>query len=230
MYSQSYNPTLGGYMDINEDAIGYVEQAIGTPEVKSAKFATIVNARAAQEESPRTKAFIRRTQHVAKNHVSGIMRGDRKIQNIELFDVQALGGQKQARFFKEDKNKTIGLTNVSGGKVRTNFLLVGIRLLICVDATGAGTAGIYGEVAGVEKNGNFTLRVGNVTIMEDQPIEVFNTDNRTDIEVGYYEIGTPRMLTAETGLDFRVEFPVALPANTYIKAILVGAADLEATI
>ena len=226
----SYNNTIGT-VDISsaESILGAVELAKTGNIPARNQIQKFLNQRAEAEPNPQIAAYIKRGLYLEKNALVGLIQGTKKLKPVWLYDVKPCGSNREVRFFMENDQPTVGLRNITAGKVDRNMAIIGLSLMSAVDATNGGLGSKYSELAGSLTNLEWELKFGTVTVEEKGCGEMFNTENRTDVPQGFFKFEAVRMLTEKTRIDLRVNLPIVAPANTYLKAILICIEDYDTT-
>ena len=169
--------------------------------------------------------FLRKAAMLPSDIQKGLM--DKRLQMVdcEFYFVKPIGGVKTIKMITDSDNKAAGLGNVSKQKLEkdNHFLLFGIVLL-------AGIAPLKEDVTfdvipHEIRNGDFEFKINggkNITPAARVSCETFDTGGRTDIRKGLLKLENPKLVEAEQGLEFNIDFAAAPAANTWLKAILVG--------
>ncbi|MBI4946303.1 MAG: hypothetical protein HY840_07875 [Bacteroidetes bacterium] len=178
----------------------------------------------ALKQNSRTE-FLRKAAMLPADIQKGLL--DKRLQMVdsEFYFVKSAGGFKTVKMITDSDNKAPGLGNVSKQKLEkdNHFLLSGVVLL-------AGIAPLKEDVTfdvipHEIRNGDFELKINGgkaITPAARVSNEAFDTGGRTDIRKGLFRLENPKLVEAEQGLEFNLDFAVAPAANTWLKAILIG--------
>lgn len=196
------------------------------PTQKAMAMRKMLNKRppVALKQNSRTE-FLRKASMLPADIQKGLMDKRLQLVDSEFYFVKAAGGVKTVKMITDGDNKAAGLGNVSKQKLEkdNHFLLGGIVLL-------AGIAPLKEDVTfdvipHEIRNGDFEFKINggkNITPAARIACEAFDTGGRTDIRKGLFRLENPKLIEAEQGLEFNIDFAAAPAANTWLKAILVG--------
>lgn len=155
---------------------------------------------------------------------NGLSTGAMQIRKQHPYAVKGLAtGDQLVKMFMSTDVKEDGKTNVQAGKLDSNTLLYlqGIRLLYRKAGTKTFTTSLPDEL----KNGEFTLKMGDFTLLENAPVSQFRADETEQEQGGYFDLGAPRFVESQIAIDFDIQLAEnALSASAGdIKIELVGA-------
>jgi hypothetical protein len=120
--------------------------------------------------------------------------------------------------------KLAGITNVNSRKLEENnfFLLTAIIL-----QTGAYSSAPHDAVFDIPcrevLNGEFSLKNGDKVLIQPSSARVFDTSTRNTVIPGEWKLDNPKFIAPQVEIIPELKLPVAVPSNTAVKLILVGA-------
>jgi hypothetical protein len=183
---------------------------------------------ASTENNSRTK-MLRLLPYFPADIQRGLLERRLQLVDSEYYFVKSIAGVKNVKMILDTDNKAAGLGNVSKQKLEkdNHFCLTGVVLLSGVAPVGGGKEDVTFDVIPHEiRNGDFEFKINggkNITPPSRVSCEKFDTGNRTDIRKGLWVLDNPKPVEAEQAMEFNIDFAAAPIANTWAKAILVGA-------
>lgn len=147
-----------------------------------------------------------------------------KVVNNAFYRIMDFSGLKQQDLMLNADTKLSGVTNVNNRKLEENnyFLLTSIILQT------ATLTGNFGEPKNEILNGEFQLKNGDKVLIPASSCKVFDTKSKTNCICGEWKLDNPKFITPQTEIIPELKLPVAAPANTRIKLVLVGAGLVKA--
>lgn len=231
-------------MDINAvindadvlNAIGYAplaeqEALMGTimkipnPAQRQAAMSKVLRPQNINESTMTSRGqAMSRLGALPKEIQQGLVQKKLQLVDTRFYFVKAANAVTSVRMIETSDTKAVGVTNVDRGKLDKDnyFLLTGLILLSGVNASPL--AASFGTVATTIANGDFEFKCsGNKYLLpKDSSCQVFDTNNRTDIENGLFKLDNPKWIEPQAEINFDIRFPVATAANTNIKLVMVG--------
>lgn len=155
----------------------------------------------------------------------GLVQKRLQLVDSAYYFVKNASGLKNIKMITDTDNKAPGLGNVSKQKLEkdNHFLMDGIVLLA---GTGAQKETVSFDIIPKEiRNGDFQLKInGSKTITPASRVscEVFDTTGRTDIRRGLWKLDNPKLVEAESGMEFDLDAAASVAENTWVKTIMLG--------
>lgn len=178
------------------------------------------------------KFFPQLPDHIKHDLKTGKLRlGDQVV-----YSIKPIGSSTTIKMFLPQDDKSIGLRNVSNAKLPKGqaMLVSGIYLLVGVaPAALAGSptedeikATVFGSVQGVGAvaNGEFSLKANKTTIVPETSNRAFCTDGNGSVNLGYYKLDNPRLISDDVLIEFTVELGTTedIGQDTYLYVGLDG--------
>ena len=226
--------TLGEITNSELDLMGVItdEELMGALEaatpVQRKAFAQKVKQQpktAAAPERNSSRSELERRMHLLPKEIrDGIARKTLQAVDAAFYVTKNVSGNRVIKMMKDDDNKVVGVSNISGGKFEKGnvMLLSGIILLASVGTANA-AEGTYGVLPSVIRNGEFEFKANGTTLVPITPLELFNTTD-TKRQVGFYKLDNPKIIYDQQAMELNIEWGANAAENTIIKAILVGTA------
>jgi hypothetical protein len=166
----------------------------------------------------------RRFSQLPKDTRKGLLGRQKQLVDTALYITKEVSNDKMCKIFLDDDTKTVGKSNISGGKLEKGnfFMLKGIQLLYGV----AGDNEDYNDVnftylPDFIRNGEFEFVANGSILIPSMSLEVFNTQGM-ERRLGYFELVNPKMIETQQPMDFEIEWGKNAPANSFMKAVLYG--------
>ena len=202
------------------------------------EFVASVNKRARNRQSqsvtPTDDLTIRAAYsiraHMLPDHIRQALAANRlKIANKAFYRIIDFSATKQADLMLNADTKASGTTNVNSRKLEENdfFLLVSI-ILQSGTFTDAPHDTSFGIACNEILNGEFSLKNGDKIIVHPSSARVFDTSSRKNIIAGEWKLDNPKFIAPQVEIIPELKLPVATPAKTAVKLILVGAGLVKA--
>jgi hypothetical protein len=156
----------------------------------------------------------------------GLLERRLQLADSEYYFVKSVAGLKNIKMIQDTDNKSPGLGNVSKQKLEkdNHFCLTGVILLTGIAPNKEDVT--FDVIPHEIRNGEFEFKInGGKTITPAARVscEIFDTGNRTDLRKGLWTLDNPKPVEAEQAMEFNIDFATAPVANTWAKAILIGA-------
>lgn len=198
---------------------------ISNPVQKQAAIAKVLRPQNINETNMSSRGQAISRMGALPAHIQeGLANKRLQFSDTRFYFVKAAGGATSVRMIETSDTKAAGTTNVDRGKLDKDnyFLLTGLILLSGVNADPK--AASYGTIATAIANGDFEFKAaGNKYLLpKDTSTQVFDTNNRTDIENGLFKLDNPKWIEPQTEINFDIRFASAAAANTNLKLVLVG--------
>jgi hypothetical protein len=168
--------------------------------------------------------------HMLPDHIrKAIAANAIKIVNNAFYRIFDFSGLKQNDLMLNADTKLSGITNVNSRKLEENnfFLLTSIIL-----QTGTFTDKPWDAVFGLPcrevLNGEFSLKNGDKVLVQPSSARIFDTTTRNSVIRGEWRLDNPKFIAPQVEIIPELKLPVAVPAKTAIKLILVGAGLVKA--
>lgn len=155
----------------------------------------------------------------------GLLEKRLQLVDSEYYFVKSVAGTKSIKVIQDTDNKAPGLGNVSKQKLEkdNHFCLTGVVLLYGVGKEKEDVS--FDFIPRQIRNGDFEIKInGGKAINPASRVscEIFDTSNRTNIRKGLWELHNPKPVEAEQSIEFNIDFAAPLPADSWIKALLIG--------
>jgi hypothetical protein len=176
----------------------------------------------------------------------GLASTAKQLVDSAFYFSQSAGSSTTLRMIRDNDNKVPGLCNVNGGKLERDepFTLSGIMVLSGVAAGTTEANGVacnFGLIDPLLRNGEFEFKANGKTLIPKMSAEVFTTQRIMTVDVdgaatganmaiaigeavkvGLWKLDNPKLIMSAVGMEFNLEWGAALPANTWVKLILLG--------
>jgi len=168
--------------------------------------------------------------HMLPEHIRKAIAGNAiKIVNNAFYRIFDFSGLKQNDLMLNADTKLSGVTNVNSRKLEENnfFLLTSIIL-----QTGTFTDKPFDATFGIPcrevLNGEFSLKNGDKVLVQPSSARAFDTSTQNNVIRGEWRLDNPKFIAPQVEIIPELKLPVAAPAKTAIKLILVGAGLVKA--
>lgn len=202
------------------------KQSVATT-AQSQKVRTVL-VPVSKAETPKEK-FEKKSHLLPAGILNKLKEKQLRVGDDFLYAVKYAGGQSVVNMFKSGDKKNIGEASIAFGKMPSNkyFVASGIVVLSGVaDSNGndpaVGAAVEFDVIAAELANAEFEFKIGQKIYFEEASCEIFK-HRRTDLTVGYYELSEPILIMSDEDIRFDIKTSIPIPANTWVKVILVGA-------
>ena len=215
-------------IDQQEALLGAIAKL--APVAKAQAMAKVLRPQNINESTLTSRgAAMSRMGALPKEIQNGLVQKRLQFADTRFYFVKAAGGATQVRMITSADVKDPGTTNVNNGKLEKDnyFLLTGLILLSGVNADPKAAA--YDTIALAIANGDFEFKAaGNKYLLpKDTSCQVFDTNNRTDIENGLFKLDSPKWIEPQVDIEMNIRLSQAAAANTNIKLVLVGASVIN---
>ena len=170
--------------------------------------------------------------HMLPDHIREPLAANRiKVVNNAFYRIFDFGGRTQSDLMLNADTKAAGITNVNSRKLEENnfFLLTSIILLTGTYETGKNPCDAkFGLACKEVLNGEFSLKNGDKILVHPSSARCFDTSTRKDVFLGEWKLDNPKFIAPQVEIIPELKLPVAAPARTAVKLILVGAGLVKA--
>ena len=168
--------------------------------------------------------FERRISLLPKEIQEGLARKSLQAVDAAYYVTKSVSGNRVIKMMKDDDNKTVGLSSISGGKFEKGsvMLLSGIILLASVGVAKP-EEGNYDILPSIIRNGEFEFKANGTTIVPITSLEVFNTTGTTR-QKGFFKLDNPKIIQDQQAMELNLEWGANAVADTHIRALLIGTA------
>lgn len=169
--------------------------------------------------------FQKRFKQLPKETRQGLLNKQKQLVDTALYVVKDISNSKIIKMLKDDDNKVIAMSNVSGGKLEKGnfFTLKGIQLLYGVAGPQEDFKNVnYGVLPDFIRNGEFEFTANGSILIPAMSCEVFNTTGMSNLRMGYFELVNPKMIETQQPMDLEVEWGSNAPERTWMKVVLIG--------
>ena len=165
-----------------------------------------------------------------------------------IYATKSVSGATTVKLFEDSDSRMVGVCNISKAKMEKNeyFLLSGIRLL---QGTGTGTTADKSGIAAITtdwdllefkvKNGEFTFRVSQKTLIDRMSLLPFANFNESIVtgqtyNVGGYAFGSAgnlpgfvklantKLINPDESIECNLEWVAAATTNSFVRIELYG--------
>jgi len=165
--------------------------------------------------------------HMLPEHIRHAIAANRlKVVNKAFYRIIDFSGVKQQDLMENADTKKAGVTNVNSRKLEENdfFLLTSIILQSGTYTTADREfEANFGLALKEILNGEFSLKNGDKIIVQPSSARIFDTSSLKNVTVGEWKLDNPKFIAPQVEIIPELKLPVATPANTAIKLVLVGA-------
>ena len=226
--------TLGEITDSDLDLMGAMtdDELMGALEAASPQqrktFARKVKAQpkaATSTGRATSRGELEKRMHLLPKDIQqGLAKKTLQAVDAAFYVTKNVSGNRVIKMMKDDDNKVVGVSNISGGKFEKGnvMLLDGLIILASVGSPNA-AEGDYGVLPTAIRNGEFEFKANGTTLVPLTSLEIFNT-NGTHRQVGMYKFDNPKIIYDQQAMELNIEWGANAADNTIIKAILVGTA------
>jgi hypothetical protein len=174
--------------------------------------------------------FEKRMGQLPKDIQRALAGGKLQIVDGDIYSVKSISNKQTVDLLESSDDKKVGVCNLNSAKLDSNkwFLVTGIELLYCADASGAnGTslqeANYKDDLPAVIKNGEFKLEQDSDVLIPEISCEVFVNEGQTNIKKGLYKLENPKFLKPLKEISPEIRLAGVGANNAAIKFRLVGA-------
>ena len=212
----------------DDDLLGAIERASTTERkafvkrIKGGKGGAATSGR-----SDSRAEFEKRVYMLPKEIQEGLANKTLQAVDAAYYITKSVSNAKIIKMLKDDDTKIVAVSNVSGGKLEKGnvMLLSGIILLASVGVPNVLDAK-FDLLPDVIRNGEFEFKANGTTLIPISSCEVFNTTG-TFRQKGYYKLDNPKIIFDQQAMELNVEWGSNAPADTFVKAMLVGTAVIK---
>lgn len=195
--------------------------------------------------APARANFINRIGLLNKNVQAGLKTNNLQGVDSALHVIKTIGSLASVKMFVDSDTKVSGLCMVNGGKLELDEemvvseiqLLYGLHASTPITTAALAGAAVWGPLTDALMLGQFEFKVGNKTLIPWMSMRVFKSDHTlvnatTDQsyayaissgnEVGVYKLANPKIIPAQTTIEFNMEWNVAGGANAALMLVLRG--------
>jgi len=165
-----------------------------------------------------------------KHIKEALLKSELRLADTTIYSIKPVTS-KSIKMFETQDTKEIGLQSLSGAKLPKNqaLLVSGIILLAGVAAANTKDKIMATQFDGLEAipaiaNGEFSLKSNKKIIVPETSNNVFKTNNRHNIPVGYFKLANPRLIHDDILIEMTVELGTmdGIAANTHLYVGLHG--------
>ena len=148
-----------------------------------------------------------------------------KIVNQAFYRISNFGTKQQDDLMFNADSKESGVTNVNSRKLEENnfFLLTSIILQSVEIGTTPISDAVFGVIGRAIRNGEFSLKNGDKILVPPTSARIFDTSTRNSVIRGEWKLDNPKFIAPQVEIIPELKLPVAAPAGTAVKLVLVGA-------
>jgi hypothetical protein len=171
--------------------------------------------------------FEKRMYMLPKEIQEGLANKTLQAVDAAYYITKNVSNAKIIKMLKDDDTKVVTVSNVSGGKLEKGnvMLLSGIILLASVGVPNVQDAK-FDLLPDNIRNGEFEFKANGTTLVPITSCEIFNT-TETLRQKGHYKLDNPKIIFDQQAMELNVEWGSNAPADTFVKAILVGTAVIK---
>jgi len=168
--------------------------------------------------------FERRLHWLPKEIQQGLANKTLQAVDAAYYVTKNISTNKIIKMLKDDDNKIVGQCNISSAKLEKGniMLLSGIILLVGVPPVGGKVEQVnFDTLPDYIRNGEFEFKANGTTLIPSTSCDVFNTVNMTTRK-GLFVMDNPKVILDQQAMELNIEWGANAPADTYMKAILIG--------
>lgn len=160
---------------------------------------------------------------------SEILKGliDKRLQLADgrFYVVKDISLKNSIDVFMGTDPKAVGVGNLAQQKLDkdTWYLLFALTMRSCITDPNPLTAD-FGHIEPWIRNGEFEFEVGNKKIVAPIDNSVFDTRQRTDVQIGYWGWDNCKIIEPQVEIKMPVKFASGAPANAFLRVGFVGTA------
>lgn len=162
--------------------------------------------------------FLKQIYQLEPEHQHLLASGKWQISEHRMYVNKVVTGIKHLDAFDSGDRTEVHITNVNNQRMLPEdyFLLTGIRVLgstLTAATTDALKTAQWGELTPAVLNGRWKFALESTTFYDNTAVSAFN-QNRTDKEIGMFELGIPKMLYPNRLIDFSMDFADTIGEST----------------
>jgi hypothetical protein len=163
--------------------------------------------------------------HMLPEHIRRAIASNAiKIVNNAFYRIFDFSALKQNDLMLNADTKLSGVTNVNSRKLEeNNFFLLTSIILQSGKFTDKPYDADFGFPCKEILNGEFSLKNGDKVLVQPSSARIFETSSRNNLIRGEWRLDNPKFIAPQVEIIPELKLPVAAPAKTAIKLILVGA-------
>lgn len=220
-------------MGISEEELGGAIEALprkkkGAIVKKAAKNKTAAASAPASNPAPvalnSRNEFNKRLSQLPTHIAAGIKAGRMQACDVAYYAAKSIAGVQSVSIFRQDDAVAPGVCNLAQAKLPSGnpMLLHSIQLLSAEGVAGKPVSEAnFKVISDIIRNGDMLLRVSTKTVIPGMSCEVFCTTGSMNKQ-GVFVLDNPKMIQADHVIELEVKWGSAAPANTFIKAVLMG--------
>ncbi len=231
------NFSLGAVADSDVSLLGAMNEqeflnAVDTaaPAEKAKLFRRMKGA--ASTSSGSRREFEKRIGLLPADVQKGLANQSLQITDTYPYVVKPLDGSKNAKMFRDDDNKVVGMSSISSAKFEKGnfFLLHGVRLMYGIADPGVTDPfGVnFDLLPDFIRNGEFELKANNTTIIPVTSCEAFNTKGNNRVVQNTFMLDNPKMLRDQQVFEMNLEWGKPAPERSWLKAVFIGSSIVKA--
>ncbi len=173
-------------------------------------------------EANSRQEFERKFIQLPKDIREGLLKKRLQLSDTRFYVIKDVSTKNSIDIFMGTDNKAVGLGNLANQKLEKDnwFLLSAIRMLY---GTGPEKESVsFGALPNVIMNGEFEFEAGNKKLVGLISNEVFDTTNRTDMQIGYWKLHSTKVIEPQVEIKMPVKFAAAAAAQSWLKVVLIG--------
>jgi hypothetical protein len=154
---------------------------------------------------------------------TGLLKKRLQLVDRRFYVVKEITSKQSVDVFVGTDQKAVGLANIANSKLEKDnwFLVCGIKAAYGIAATKE--AADFGIIPPVVRNGEVEFTAGAKAILPPTDGEIFNTTNRSNIEIGSYKLENAKIIEPQVEIKMPFKFAAALPATVcWLKVTLIG--------
>lgn len=155
----------------------------------------------------------------------GLLKKRLQIVDQRFYVVKEITSKSSIDMLMGTDQKAQGLANIANGKLEKDqwFILTGLKALYCV--TDTKETADFGLIPPFVRNGEFEMEAGTKKILPPIDAEIFNTKDRSDVEIGSFKLENPKMI--EPQVEIKMPFKFAAGAGVavcWMRVTFIGSA------
>lgn len=159
-----------------------------------------------------------------------LLKGKLQIVDGDIYSIKSIAKKQTVDLLESSDDKKVGICNLNSSKLDSNkwFLVTGIELLYCADASGTDDdhlqlADFKDELPPQIKNGEFSLEQDSDVLIPEISCEVFNNMGQTNVKKGLYRMENPKFLKPLKEITPEIKLSGIGGNTAAVKFRLIGA-------
>lgn len=153
----------------------------------------------------------------------GLLKKRLQLVDTRFYVVKEITSKSSVDMFMGTDQKAQGLANIANSKLEKDnwFILTHLKAAYAVNADKESAN--FGVLGPFIRNGEFELEAGNKKLIPAIDAEVFNTTNRSDVEIATYKIENPKIIEPQVEIKMPFKFAAAAGSTAcWMRVTFIG--------